>query len=134
MISRCGQHGNVAEFVVRAGNWLRRESQFHVLLFHHARRSHQTQAASRKDWFRIAHAEGFESPQGLKQIVRDLIEWEFGIEIEDGFEVHKRQTRAGVPIKMCAQFWYVRSRHGETDGVRVSAKTGEQWGARFERV
>src|SRR5271165_5355031 len=35
---------------------------------------------------------------------------------------------------MRAQFGELRSRHGETDGVRVSSKAGEQRGARFERV
>ena len=87
-----------------------------------------------KDWFGIAHAEGFESPQSLKQVGRDLIEWKFGIDIEDGFEISQCQPGAGICIEMGAKFGQVRGGHGKADGMGMSTETGEQWSARFKRV
>ena len=63
-----------------------------------------------------------------------MIEREFGIEIEDRFEVGQGQARARICIEMGAQFRQIRGGHGEADGVRVSAEAGEQRGARFQRV
>ena len=104
---------------------MRRQFQLHVFFFDHSRHRHHAQVASGKDWFGIAHAEGLESPQGLKQVVGDLIEWKFGIEIENGFEIGERQAGAGVCVEMGAQFWQIRGGHGETNGVGVSAEAGE---------
>ena len=115
-----GQHACFAEVFV-----LRRQFQLHVFFFDHSWHRHHAQIVGGKDWFGIAHAEGFESPQSLKQVVADLIEWKFAIDIKDGFEISERQPGAGISVQMGAQLGQVHGGHGETYCMGMPTEAGE---------
>ena len=79
-------------------------------------------------------AKRFHAPQGLQELRRNLVKRDFGVEIENRFEVRDGQALAGIGIEMGSQIGQPPGRQGETDSMGVSAIAREKIATRFNRI
>src|SRR5205085_973585 len=78
--------------------------------------------------------ERFKTLQRLEQIGGDLLEIDFGIDVEDRLKIGGGEALASVLIEMSAKLGYAVGRQRETDGMGMASITGEQFAAGLERI
>src|ERR1035437_529855 len=105
-----------------------------MFLFQHPGWLDQLRVPGNENWHRIAGTEWLQLLQEQPEVVLDLVERDLGVVVEDGNEVLRRQPFAGESIEPRPQLGNLLHRKRTTHGVRVSAKTGEQLRARFQRL
>src|ERR1035438_7301811 len=97
-----------------------------MFLLQHPRWLDQLRVPGNENWHRIAGAEWLQLLREQPEIVRDIVERDLGVVVEDGNEVPRRQPFAGESIEPRSQLGNLFHRKRTTYRVRVSAKTGEQ--------
>ncbi len=133
--ARCGQDGKVRPVGCARRIQLPAPASASRACLSDARRSHQADSAGGEDRLGISHAERFQALcSSLKQLGSHLVKRKFGIEIERGLEVGEGQASRGRSHRDARAVQDARDGQREADGVRVSAKAGEQVGAGLERI
>src|ERR1022692_178959 len=105
-----------------------------MFLLQHPRWLDQLRVPGNENWHRIAGAEWLQLLQEQPEVVRDIVERDLSVVVEDGNEVLRRQPFAGKSIEPRPQLRNLLHRKRTTHRVRVSAKTSEQLRTRLQRL
>ena len=97
-----------------------------VFFLDESNRCGERECAGEEDGFAVADAEGFAACEPVIEALRQVAEEDFGVAIERRRCDLSGEPGSAVALHALAEEGHAVGGHGEADGVRVAAESGEE--------
>ena len=94
-----------------------------MFFLNESRRCGERECAGEEDRFAIADAKGFAAGKPIKEVLREVVEEDFGVAIEGRHGDLSRKPGGAVTLHSFAEKWHAVRGHGEADRVRVAPES-----------